>query len=175
MDKLRYPIGLFEPSLDNSDEFREKLIKLLPEISETLKRITKKLTREQLLVPYRLDGWTIQQIIHHMADNDMNAFIRFKRALTEDEPVASSYREDLWAELSDYQDAPIEVSIRLLEAIHNRFYKLLIGLRSEDFNKKFRTQLLGTITTGVALQRFIWHNQHHIAQIESLINRMEWV
>lgn len=101
----------------------------------------------------------------------MNAFIRLKRALTEDEPVASSYREDLWAELGDYEHVPIEVSIQLLESLHRRMYVLLQHLDAGDFDRRFTTQALGSITIDVAVQRFVWHNRHHIAQIRNFIQR----
>lgn len=159
MDKIRYPIGPFEPIINPSIEDRLYFIDQIPEIAISLRKILKGLKPEQLQVPYRLDGWTIQQIVHHLADNDMNAYLRFKRALTEDEPMSSSYREDLWAELSDYKDVPID----------RRFLILLKGLKPNDFNRKLRTQALGMITIDTALQRFVWHNRHHISQIGSLI------
>ena len=174
MDEVRYPIGAFVPIDNLSVEERKKCINQIPGIIESLKSITKSLTNDQLQIPYRPHGWTIQQLVHHMADNDMNAFIRFKRALTEDEPVANSYREDLWAELSDYKDVPIEISIQILESIHTRFFILLKGINSDEFRKRFSTQALGFITLDIALQRFVWHNQHHISQINSLIKRMKW-
>ncbi|GKU79170.1 YfiT family bacillithiol transferase [Paenibacillus sp. L3-i20] len=174
MDYLRYPIGQFESFIINSHEDRNSVIQQIPKIVQTVRSITCHLQPEQLSVPYRQGGWTIKQIIHHLADNDINAFLRFKKALTEDEPLASSYREDLWAQLSDYNDAPIECSLLLLESLHIRFLYLLSSLESEQFNRKLKTQVLGIITLDVALQRFIWHNHHHIAQIKSLIDRMEW-
>lgn len=109
-----------------------------------------------------------------MADNDMNAYIRFKRALTEDEPMGGSYREDIWAELSDYKDVHIENSLFLMETLHIRFLILLDGLKPDDFRRKLNTQVLGKISLDIALQRFVWHNQHHISQIQSLIRSMGW-
>ncbi|MNV98341.1 putative metal-dependent hydrolase YfiT [compost metagenome] len=108
-----------------------------------------------------------------MADNDINAFNRFKRALTEDSPLASSYREDLWAELSDYQ-LPIGTSIQLLDAIHTRFVAVLRSMDSTHFTKTFTSPVLGLLSLEVALQRFVWHDRHHIAQIASLKERMGW-
>ncbi|MBH5317647.1 putative metal-dependent hydrolase [Paenibacillus sp. GSMTC-2017] len=174
IDHLRFPIGYFEPSHIITNEDRINLINGINEITETLRNLTGNLTVEQLNTPYRLDGWTIQQIIHHLADNDMNAYLRFKRALTEDEPMASSYHEELWAELHDYRDVPIETSLLLLESLHTRFTILLAGLDPENFKRNFNTQVLGKISLDIALQRFIWHNNHHISQIRSLIERMGW-
>ncbi|WP_337097992.1 YfiT family bacillithiol transferase [Paenibacillus sp. YIM B09110] len=165
LDGLRYPIGKFEP-IDMSSEARAGFIAQIPDIVRALRRLTDSLTPEQLEMSYRTGGWSIKQIVHHMADNDMNAYLRFKRALTEDEPAGSTYREDLFAELSDYKDVPIERSLSLLEALHIRFHSLLLGLKEEHFQRKLKTQVLGTITLDIALQRFVWHNRHHTAQIE---------
>lgn len=150
------------------DKDRRDYVLEIRNLMPTLRGIIKTYNSEQLLTPYRLGGWTVQQVIHHMADNDMNAYIRLKRALTEDEPMAASYREDLWAELNDYKVTPIEVSITLLEAIHNRLIHVINGLKPADFSRKFSTQVLGFISIDTAIQRFIWHNKHHIKQIQSL-------
>jgi len=174
VDEIRYPIGIFESKNELTVEERNEYINKIPEITQKLRITIKSLTNDQLQVPYREHGWTIQQVIHHMADNDMNAFLRFKRAITEKEPIVTSYGENLWSELGDYKNVSIEVSIQLLEAVHIRFVSVLRDLAPEEFNRKFRTQALGIITLEIALQRFIWHNNHHIAQISSLIERMKW-
>ncbi|WP_314589856.1 YfiT family bacillithiol transferase [Paenibacillus terrigena] len=171
LDPIRFPIGQFEPTINITDEDRNNLIHQIPEMSHRLRAITQDLSPIQMDTPYRQEGWTIRQIIHHLADNDMNAYLRFKRALTEDEPMSNTYREDLWAELHDYQQIPIEDSIFLLELLHRRFYILLRGMEPVDFHKKLRTAVLGSITLDIALQRFVWHNRHHMAQIESLIDK----
>lgn len=135
------------------------MINQIPEIAKILRNITVRLIPEQLNIPYRQDGWTIKQIVHHLADNDMNAYLRFKKALTEVEPLSSSYREDLWAELSDYNDVPIENSISLLELLHVRFVVLLRGLHSDEFKKTLKTTVLGAITLDTALQRFVFQKR----------------
>lgn len=170
MDEIRYPIGAFAAVLKPSVEERKNLINQIPEITKTLRGILKTISPELLQTSYRPGGWTVQQVIHHLADNDMNAYLRFKRALTEDEPMGASYREDLWAELSDYKDVPAETSVVLLEALHSRFLILLQGLQAEDFQRTLRTQVLGSITLDIALQRFIWHDHHHISQITALLD-----
>lgn len=170
MDRLRYPIGHFVANPNSSAQERINCTKQIPGFSKSLRDILKNLDHDQLQTSYRPGGWTIQQVVHHMADNDMNAYLRLKRALTEDEPQASSYREDLWAELSDYQDVPIQTSITLLEALHSRLITLLHSLSPDDFDRTLKTQALGVITIDIALQRFVWHNEHHISQIRSLIN-----
>lgn len=103
------------------------------------------------------------------------AYIRFKRALTEDVPIASSYKEDRWADLEDYRGIAVDESITLLAILHKRFYVLVSSLSDEDFSRKLRTEVLGTITLDTALQRFIWHNKHHSAQIEALLSRKGWL
>ncbi|WP_152391880.1 YfiT family bacillithiol transferase [Paenibacillus guangzhouensis] len=167
-DLIRFPIGSFEPHVSMTDEERIQVIHQIPEISRRLRAIIEELTPDQFDTSYRQGGWTIRQIVHHLADNDMNAYIRFKRALTEDEPMANTYREDQWAELPDYQATPIEDSIALLELLHRRFYVLVWEMKPEAFRRKLRTVVVGSITLDIALQRFIWHNRHHLAQIESV-------
>jgi hypothetical protein len=171
---IRFPIGQFEPIINPSLEDRANFVNQIPKITKTLRNIMKDLQPDQLNIPYRQDGWTIKQIVHHLADNDMNAYLRFKRALTEDEPISSSYREDLWAELSEYRDVPIENSLLLIETLHSRFLILLNGLKPDQFRRKLKNQVLGSITLDTALQRFVWHNRHHISQIESLIKPRGW-
>ncbi|WP_068775114.1 YfiT family bacillithiol transferase [Paenibacillus sp. FJAT-26967] len=173
MDRLRYPIGLFEPVQNPAPQQRKKWIEDIAELPGVLGHTVRHLTSEQLLTPYRPGGWTVQQVIHHMADNDMNAFLRFKRALTEDSPAASSYREDLWAELSDYS-APVETSLVLLESIHSRFAVLLRSLQPSQFQRTFTSPAHGEMNLDTAVHRYAWHGRHHLAQITSLIERSGW-
>jgi hypothetical protein len=174
VDKLRYPIGHFVPIPNPSVEERNNCIKQIPDISKSLRDMLKNFNLDQLQTPYRTSGWTIQQVVHHLADNDMNAYLRLKRALTEDEPLSDSYREDLWAELSDYKDVPIENSLSILEMLHSRLIILLSSLSADDFNRRLKTQALGVITIDIALQRFVWHNWHHISQIRYLKDCNGW-
>ena len=173
-ENVCFPIGHFEPNLKFSNEDRIHIIDQIPGITKNLREITQYLNDEQRCTPYRNGGWTITQIVHHLADNEMNAYIRFKRALTEDEPMASSYREDLWASLHDYRNTPIEDSILLMEILHKRFLTFLQGLHPDQFRRKLRTEVLGTISLDMAIQRFVWHGQHHIAQIKSCITSQRW-
>lgn len=173
-DDIRYPIGPFEPVQNPTSEQRDKCIYDISEISKVLRLAVQNLTEEQLHTPYRLGGWTIQQIVHHMADNDMNAYLRFKKALTEDKPISNTYREDLYAELSDYRNTSIETSLVLLEALHSRFVILLKSLSPTDFNRTFISPAHGEMSLCVATQRYAWHDKHHIAQITSLKERLGW-
>lgn len=170
MDDLRFPIGQFEPIDEPTREQINKWIEDIADFPRLLRLAVQNLTSEQLLTQYRSGGWTIQQVIHHLADNDMNAYIRFKRALTEEIPTAGSYREDLWAELSDYR-VPIETSLLLLESLHSRFVALLRSLKPSDFQKTFTSLTHGVMSLNIATQRYARHNLHHLAQINSLISR----
>lgn len=173
MDEYRYPIGPFELIHNPTSEQRSEVIMDIVKIPADLHQMVQSLTLEQQLTPYRPGGWTVQQVIHHMADNDMNAYIRFKRALTEESPTAGSYREELWAELSDYS-APIEVSLVLMAALHKRFAVLLRSLNPADYQKTFTSPTHGLMNLDAAAQRYAWHSRHHMAQIASLIERSGW-
>jgi uncharacterized damage-inducible protein DinB len=174
MEHFRYPIGQFEPMEQPTAEQRNRWIEDISVMPKALRLTVQNLTLEQLLTRYRPGGWTVQQVVHHMADNDMNAFIRFKKALTEDNPTAGSYREDLWAELSDYRNPPIETSLVLLESLHSRFVALLCSLLPSDFKRTFTSPTHGLMTLDVATQRYAWHGRHHMAQITSLKDRLAW-
>ena len=174
MDEIRYPIGEFRAITEVTQEQRDAWIRAIEEMSSELRLSVEGLTLEQLSQPYRSGGWTVQQIVHHMADNDMNSYIRFKRALTEEQPTACTYRQDGWANLADYVETPIETSITLMECLHSRFVTILRQLTPSDFARKFTSPAVGEMTLDVALQRYAWHGQHHIAQIVTLRERMGW-
>jgi uncharacterized damage-inducible protein DinB len=174
MDSLRYPIGQFTAVQGTTEVQRKQFIKSIAEMPEKLRQAVEGLGVEQLNSPYRPGGWTLQQVVHHLADAEMNAYIRFKRGLTEDHPVAGSFREDLWAELNDYENTPVETSVLLLEALHSRFVTLLGKLKSTDFERLVTSPTYGDMTLDEAVQRYSWHGRHHIAQIISLRDRMGW-
>ncbi|MNW52839.1 putative metal-dependent hydrolase YfiT [compost metagenome] len=167
----RFSSAQFEPNLNPSHEERITFIDQIPMLIKTLRNLLADAEPGLLNTSYRQNGWTVRQIVHHMADNDMNAYIRFKRALTEESPMGGSYREDLWAELSDYKELPVENSLLLLEVLHNRFWVLLNSLQPEDFRRALRTQVLGEITLDIALQRFVWHDLHHMSQIALVVKK----
>jgi len=150
MDILRYPIGHFTAVQEPTEEQRKQLIQSIAQMPSKLRQAVEGLELSQLHTPYRPGGWTVQQVVHHLADNDMNAYIRFKRALTEEHPIAGSYREDLWAELYDYKDTPIETSILLLDALLRRFVRLLVNLKATDFQRSFSSPTHGDMTLEVA-------------------------
>ncbi|WP_201002852.1 YfiT family bacillithiol transferase [Paenibacillus glycanilyticus] len=172
-DNLRYPIGPFEEICDPSAEQRGNWMKEIGRMPSRLRKAVEDLSEEQLAVPYRPGGWTIRQVVHHLADNDMNSYIRFKKAMTEENPAASTYRQNMWAELNDYE-APIEASLVLIEALRSRFSVLLEGMQAWDFARTFTSPTNGLMTLDTAIQRFEWHGRHHLAQINSLKKRMGW-
>ncbi len=174
MEQQRYPIGHFAASGQLTLKQREQCIEEISTMAELLREKVCTLTPEQLDIPYRAEGWSVRQVIHHLADNNMNAYLRFKRGLTEEAPIIPSYREELWAELSDYSKEPVETSLVLLESLQRRFVSLLRSLGDEDYKRTFVSLGLGTLSLDTALERYVWHNRHHLAHITSLISRKGW-
>ncbi|MFD3448983.1 YfiT family bacillithiol transferase [Microbacteriaceae bacterium 4G12] len=170
---LRYPIGQFTykgtPTIDLMENWIEEIANLPVKLKEALKD----LQEEQLDTPYRPVGWTVRQVVHHLADSHMNSYIRFKLALTEDNPTIKPYMEEKWAELPDSQ-LPIEVSLSLLESLHKRWVTLLQSMNANDFEKTFHHPEAGANTLGVATGLYAWHGRHHTAHITSLRNRLGW-
>lgn len=174
MDSLRYPIGNFNPAKETSEELIKNCITKIENTPASLKRAIEGLTVEQLDTPYRPEGWTVRQVVHHIADSHMNAFVRFKLALTEEKPTVKTYAEERWAELPDSKDAPVEISLSLVEAIHDRWIILLNSLALPDFKREFIHPDLGNVPLEITVQLYAWHGSHHIAHITSLRERMKW-
>ena len=128
---------------------------------------------EQLDTPYRPGGWTVRQVVHHVADSHMNSFIRFRLALTEDEPTVKPYDEAKWALLKD-AELPVEVSLKLVDGVHHRMVVMLRGLASGDFERKFRHPQLGLMDLNSNLALYAWHSRHHVAHITALREREGW-
>lgn len=175
-DSMRYPIGRLVPSENPGARDRERWMQDIAGIAAALRSEVENLSTPQLLAPYRPGGWTALQVVHHLADSDLNAYIRFKRALTEDGPLAGTFREDAFAELVDYRETPAAVSLSLLDALHRRFLILLqsLLLTPEQFHRTFVSPTHGRMTLDQAVERFAWHGRHHIAQIAGLKARMGW-
>jgi len=127
-----------------------------------------------LNTPYRDGGWTVRQVIHHVPESHMNAYIRFKLALTENEPTIKPYDEAAWAETADVRETPIEVSLALLENLHARWVVLLRSMNPADFTKQFQHPERGVVTLEMNLALYAWHGKHHAAHITSLRERMKW-
>lgn len=170
---LRYPIGQFDQqTIVNHDQI-EQWIKDIEQAPIQLRAAVQGLTDSQLDTPYRPGGWTIRQVVHHLPDSHMNAYIRFKLALTEDQPTIRPYYEDRWAELPDSK-LPIEGSLDLLDSLHARWTKLLYSLDSITLDRTFRHPESGEVKLSENIGIYSWHGQHHIAQIISLRNREAW-
>lgn len=175
MTDLRYPIGKFHLEDDNlNDGDRERFIRQIAETPARLREAVKDLSGQQLDTPYRAGGWTVRQVVHHLPDSHLNSYARFKLALTEDEPLIKPYDEAQWANLSDSRDTPIDVSLALLESLHARWVVLLGSLSPKDFTRKFRHPEIGVVSLNKNVALYAWHGSHHVAQVESLRDRMCW-
>ncbi|WP_078379929.1 YfiT family bacillithiol transferase [Sutcliffiella halmapala] len=173
MTDLRYPIGPFKLEKNPTIETIESWIKEIEITPANLKEAVKDLSEEQLDTPYRQGGWTVRQVVHHLADSHMNSYIRFKLALTEDNPTIKPYMEDKWAELPDSK-LPIDISLSLLESLHARWITLLRSMQPADFEKTFQHPELGAVKLAVNIAIYEWHGRHHIAHITSLRERFGW-
>ena len=174
IEKLKFPIGKFSPLDSYTKNDIGSYISDLEIIPSQFRKEVENLSDEQLDTPYRPDGWTIRQVIHHIPDSHMNAFVRFKRTLTEDSPTISPYFEERWAELPDAK-LPVGVSLSLIEAIHRRWTLLLKALNRKDFEKKYiHPEYKKTFVLNEALHMYSWHGKHHLAHITELKKKMGW-
>ena len=152
----------------------QRLIDQIAEAPAKLRAAVEGLSPEQLDTTYRPGGWTVRQVVHHLPDSHLNSYVRFKLALTEDQPTIKPYHEDRWAELEDGRNAPVELSLSLLESLHARWVLLLRSLTAEDLARTFNHPELGIIRLDTNVSLYAWHGRHHIAQITSLRERMGW-
>lgn len=162
MNDLRYPIGKYDGQVTD----RPSCIQAIADAPARLRAAIQGLSDAQLDTPYREGGWTVRQIVHHLPDSHINSYVRFRLALTEDEPLIKPYEESRWAELADARTAPVEISLNLLESLHRRWVILLRSLTESDWQRKFRHPELGTISLHYTLGLYAWHGRHHVAQIE---------
>lgn len=171
---LRYPIGEFKYEGPLTDDQRAAFIGELEETPARMRVAVAGLNDEQLDTPYRPGGWTVRQVVHHVPESHLNSYVRFKLAITEDEPTIKPYFEDRWAELDDARQAPIALSLDLLEALHGRWVWFLRSLKQADFQRTFRHPDLGIVSVDKNIALYAWHGQHHVAHITSLRARMGW-
>jgi hypothetical protein len=171
---LRYPIGEFKFEGPLSDEKRRSSIGRIEETPARMRAAVAGLTEEQLDTPYRPEGWTVRQVVHHVPESHLNSYLRFKLAITEDVPMIKPYFEDRWAELDDARQAPIALSLDLLDALHRRWIWFLRSLKPADFQRTFRHPELGIVSLDKNIALYAWHGQHHVAHITSLRERMGW-
>jgi len=171
---LRYPIGSFEFGLPVSSEDRRLYLAQLAEASSKLRAAVAGLSRSQLDTPYRPEGWTVRQVVHHLADAHVNWYIRPKLALTESEPTIKPYDESLWAQLPDGRTGPIEPSLMLFEGAHARLVSFFESLNDEEWIRKFIHPERGKLSIIDVLPVMAWHARHHTAHIIGLRERMGW-
>ncbi|MEX2263895.1 MAG: putative metal-dependent hydrolase [Bryobacteraceae bacterium] len=172
--ELRYPIGKFDRPSIVSREQRDQFIQQIADLPDELRRAVHGLSESQLDTPYRSAGWTVRQVVHHLADSHMNSYVRFKLALTEDEPTIKPYREDLWAELAEARTGPVEVSLSLLDSLHRRWELVLEAMEDAEFARAFRHPEMGLVPLDTNVALYAWHGRHHVAQVNSLRDRMGW-
>jgi uncharacterized damage-inducible protein DinB len=178
MTDLRYPIGKFhwvEPeSAEQSAKDRESYIQAIAKLPLQMRNAVQGLSPEQLNTPYRPEGWTVRQVVHHVPDSHLNAYIRFKLALTEEQPPIKAYNQAAWAKLADSNITPIDVSLQLLAALHSRWVDILNSMRPSDFGRTLYHPEHGVMTLDHLLAMYAWHCAHHVAHITSLRERMGW-
>jgi|SRR5579862_801534 uncharacterized damage-inducible protein DinB len=173
VDDLRYPIGQFKPALTTTSDHRAEHIEVLRELPGSLSDAVGDLEDTQLDTPYREGGWSVRQVVHHVADSHLNCYVRFKLALTEEEPIIKPYDQGAWAALPDSR-MPVDISLTLTWALHERWVALLESMTERDFQKKFVHPERGVQDLATTLALYDWHSRHHTAHITSLRARMGW-
>jgi hypothetical protein len=174
MTDFSYPIGKFVPERNLSVERRAELIAQIAQAPAHLRAAVHGLSPQQLDTPYRPQGWTVRQVVPHVPESHMNAYIRFKLALTEPEPTIKTYEQQLWADLPDVPQTPLETSLALLDFLHQRWVIVLNGLAEPDWQRTFRHPEMGILHLDTNLALYAWHGRHHVAHITSLRERMGW-
>ena len=172
---LRYPIGRFMPPDTISDDMVSGWIEALAIYPDRLSNLVRSLTEQQLDTPYREGGWTVRQVVHHVSDSHHNSYLRFKWALTEDNPLIKVYDEKGWASLEDSLHGPIEMSLEHLRAVHQKLVYLLSRLERAELKRGFRHPESGLTTLEENVGRYVWHGNHHFAHIERLLQSKGWV
>lgn len=167
-----YPIGKLVPPLLFTEEVRKDLTKRIEVLPERLEKLSRQLSDRSLNHSYRESGWNARQIIHHLADSHMNAYLRFKLALTEENPVIKPYNQDAFALFNDAQNADISTSMILLEKLHIKWVDTIYRMKTEAFDRTYMHPEYNKITTlNQALALYAWHGDHHFAQIEVIIKK----
>jgi hypothetical protein len=171
---LSYPIGRFEWTGESSEAQRRESIARIQAAPARLRAAVAGLTGAQLDTPYRPGGWTVRQVVHHLPDSHMHSYARFRLALTEEAPAVKGYDQERWAQLPDARSGPIEPSLALLEALHERWLLLLRAMTPGDFARAFVHSDLGPVILDRNVALYAWHGDHHIAHITALRARMGW-
>ncbi len=175
MSDPRYPIGPYQRRDELSPDERRAMIDIIAAAPSRMREAVAGLDDAQLDTPYRDGGWSVRQVVHHVPDSHLNAYIRLKLTLTEEQPTIRPYDEAKWAEVVDSRLTPVEVSLTLLESLHARWTTLLRALEPDDFRRTLRhPEHAGTPTLDWLVSMYAWHSRHHVAHITSLRERMRW-
>jgi uncharacterized damage-inducible protein DinB len=174
MTDPRFPIGKFHFAGSLTEEQKNSSIDDIARTPANLRAAVNGLSPQQLDTPYRDGGWTVRQVAHHVPDSHLNAYVRFKLALTEDQPTIKPYAEDRWANLPDTGATPIEVSLAMLDSLHDRWVRLLQSFTPQEWKRTFRHPELGLVSLEKNLALYAWHGRHHVAHITALRARNGW-
>ena len=174
MEELKYPVGRFQRPASLSPAERRRAIDEINATPKNMRAATRGLTDAQLDTPYRPDGWSVRQVVHHVPDSHMNAYIRFKLTLTEDTPTIKPYDEAAWAMLEDAKSTPVETSLTLLDAIHDRWSRILGAMTPSDFERTLNHPENGIMSLDQMLALYEWHGKHHVGHIVNLRKRSGW-
>jgi uncharacterized damage-inducible protein DinB len=174
MSDERYPVGKFQRQEKLTSAERRALIDQIVAAPARMREAVAGLDERQLATPYREGGWTVRQVVHHVPDSHLNAYIRFKLALTEEMPTIKPYDQAQWAELADARESPVETSLKLLESLHDRWVRLLRSMSDADFSRRLMHPENGPMTLDNVLALYGWHGRHHTAHITSLRQRKGW-
>jgi uncharacterized damage-inducible protein DinB len=170
----RYPIGPFAPPSEFTPDLRQDYIGQIAAVPARLRAAVDGLTAGYLEHPYREEGWSVAQVVHHVADSHINAYVRFKLAVTEDNPPVKAYNEALWAGLADACATDVSGSLALIAALHGRWAAFLRSLDAAQFSRTYNHSATGPVALDHALAMYAWHGRHHTAHITSLRERMGW-
>jgi hypothetical protein len=173
-DDLRYPIGKFKPTKTPEPADRREWLRTIEEAPARMREAVAGLSDARLDTPYREGGWTVRQVVHHVPDSHMNAYVRTCLALTETEPTIRPYEETAWAQLTFSRLGPIDVSLDLLDALHARWLGALRGMSEADYARRLIHPDNGLMTMAVLIELYSWHGRHHVAHITSLREREGW-
>lgn len=173
-DDLRFPVGQFNWPVSVSAAEREQCISRIAATPALLRAALSGLSAEQLDTPYREGGWTLRQVAHHVPDSHINSYVRFKLALTEENPTIKPYDEAAWAGLTDSGDTPVETSLCLLDCLHERWVVLLRGMNEAQWKKTFLHPAHGPVSLEQNVALYAWHGDHHVAHVTTLRRRLGW-
>jgi uncharacterized damage-inducible protein DinB len=175
LEKYRYPIGRFDAKQDLNETNFARWAEVIAFFPEKIEKVVSNLSVDQLSTPYRPGGWTVAQLVHHIADSHLNSYIRFKWTMTEDNPAIKAYDQREWAKLPDARSTELSSSLMILNGVHARWTTLLNSLSHEDFQRKLsHPDWDHNLTLGLMLSLYAWHCDHHLAHITELIKREGW-